>query len=185
MTARSRWVIAGSALAALVGGAVLWFAVIREKPKPQPADQPKTTAELLVGTWRLVEQPEDREPREPDLFGIVRQFADDGRVEDRVTDFINGPQVSSGTYRLEGNTLKFFSPSIANPSPTRHEIWELTSTIESLTEEELVIVTVTRKRWAPERAQQLAGLREVPVEQVLAEVREDRSQSVYIRVKDR
>jgi hypothetical protein len=32
---------------------VVWFTVIRDMPEP-PTEQPKTMAELLVGTWKLV-----------------------------------------------------------------------------------------------------------------------------------
>ena len=139
---------------------------------------------MLVGKWKLVDQPADRIPGEPGLFGFVFSFTEDGRYESRIIDFFDGPEETSGTYQLEGNTIRFFTPTIANPSPISSEIWELTSTIETLTEEELIIVTITKKRKTPERAQQLAQVREVPVGLILAEVREDRSRSVYVRLKD-
>ena len=184
MTSRSRSVIAGSVvIVTLVAAGIIWFAVIGDKHKRQ-SELPKTTAELLVGSWKRVENPEDRKPVEPDLFGIVCRFTEDGRYEFRVTDFIRGPWATSGTYQLDGNTIKFFTPTSDNPSPIPDQIWELSSTIESISEEELVIVTVTKKRWAQEMAHNLAVVREVPLEQSLSEVQQDSSRSVYVRIKE-
>jgi hypothetical protein len=167
-----------------VGGAVLWFFVFRppqqplaEEPKPE---QPKTMAELLVGSWKKVEAGQN--PNEPVLFEIVHRFRADGTHELDIWDALRGPKVVSGRYQVQGNTLQFLWERASNPSPTRDEIWEMTSTIESLTEEQLIFVTVTKKRWAPEMARELAEVRRVSVDSVLAEIREDRSRSIYVRI---
>jgi len=167
----------------LIGTPVLWFAVFRNREQPV-VDQPppKTTAELLVGSWKKVRPGEH--PAEPALYEIIRRFKDDGKYELDIWNAIDGPRLISGTYRLDGNTLRFLTP-VVDPSPIPHqEIWELVNTIESVTEEQLVIVTVTRKRWTPETAQTLANARDVPVEPILDEVREERSRTVYVRIKE-
>jgi hypothetical protein len=183
MTTRSRKFVGIAVAALLLGTGVLWFNVFRDRHK-LPVEQPKTTAQLLVGSWKLIERPEDRNSREPPSVEIIRHFAKDGTCELRVWDVVRGTKVTPGRYRLEGNVIEFVNPTSANLSPSRYEIWERVNTIESLTDEELVILSVTKKRWSPEMAQELADVREVPVAQVLAEVREDRSRSVYLRVKD-
>jgi hypothetical protein len=167
----------------LVGGAVVWLTVFRNHPKPQ-VEHPKTAAELIVGSWRLIKRPEERNPDAPRSFDIVYHFTEDGNFEVRVWDVIRGSRVTQMKYQLDGNTIKFSTTSGANAPTDHHEIWEPMSSIETLTEDELVIATITKKRWTLERAKDLALLREIPVEQVLAEVWEDRSREVFMRVKD-
>ena len=183
MRTRLRAIVAGFVVLALI--AVLWFSVFHHHQQPsteQPnPPQEKTIAERLVGSWKQV-QPE-RKPDEPVLFEIVHRFRADGTYELDVWDALRGPKVVSDRYQVQGDTLQFLSERASNPSPTRDEIWAATSTIESLTDEQLVIVTVTKKRWAPERARVLAEVWGVSVEQLLSEVREERHSATYERVK--
>jgi hypothetical protein len=151
---------------------------LTENPSPP---EPKTIAELLVGSWREVEPGEN--PNERILFSIVYHFRADGTFEVDVWDAMRGPKVRSGQYRVQGATLQILWPGASNLSPTRYEIWERTWTIESLTEEQLVIATVTKKRWSPEMARELAEGMGVPIDSVLSKVWEDHSRSVYVRIK--
>ena len=170
-------------LLALVAGASVWFAFFRDKGQ-RPAEEspkPKTTAELLIGSWKEVQPGQSNEPA---LFEVVLHFKQDGKYELSTWDSIRGPRVAPGTYRLHENTLQFSPASATELSPIRGEIWERTSIIETLTEEQLIIVTITRRRWTQEMAEQLADVRGVPVGPLLAEVREDRSRSLYVRLKD-
>jgi hypothetical protein len=184
MKTRLRTLFGVSAICAL-GGAVLWIIVFRHTQQPvsegpQPEKQ-KTTTELLIGSWKEV-QPEQM-PNEPVLFEIVHRFRADGTYELDVWDMLRGPKVLSGKYQVQGNALQFLLDITENPSSTRDEICERTHTIESLTEEQLVIVTVSKKRWTSEMARDLAEARGVPIDSVLAEIREDRSRCVYVRIK--
>jgi len=54
--------------------------------------------------------------------------------------------------------------------------------IESLTENQLIELVITQKRHTPERAQNLAMLKDVPLDQVLAEVTEEKQRTVYVRI---
>lgn len=184
MKTRLRTLFGVSAICAL-GGAALWIIVFRHPQQPvsegPKSEKQKTTAELLIGSWKEV-QPEQK-PDEPALFEIVHRLRADGTYELDVWDTLRGPKVVSGRYQVQGNALQFLSDITGNPSPTCNEICERTHTIESLTEEQLVLVTVTKKRWAPEMARDLAEARGVPVDSVLAEIRENCSRSVYFRIK--
>jgi len=184
MNKRWRLLVAISAVLAM-SGIGLWFGVFRDRQQPVIPNPPvpqKPLAELLVGTWKKVQPGEN--PDTPALFEVVVHYGNDGKYEYRVWNSIEGYKTISGTYRLDGHSIQFLSP-VVNPSPIpRQESWELVNTIEFLTERDLVIGTVTKKRWAPEIAQELAEARGVPLATVLGEVREERSRSVYVRIKD-
>jgi hypothetical protein len=182
MNKRRRLFVAVFAVLAL-GGIGLWFGVFRDRQQQQveqPPAPPKTVAELLIGSWQ--EAPPGQNPPENAAIELIYHFARDGKYEVRYWTVIHGSEVTPGTYRLDGNTLQFLSP--AAPSYIlAGEICERVNTIESITEERLVLVTVIKKRWTPEIAQDLADANNVPVEQLLTEVREDRHRDEYVRVK--
>ena len=111
----------------LVGVAVLWFTVIRDKHKP-PTEQPKTMAELLVGKWRLVKY----DAGLPAGFKATIEYTKEGRV----TMWVDNPledmaDVQTGSYWLEGNTLRMTMDPPAGPR-------DRTMIIDSITEDKLI-----------------------------------------------
>jgi hypothetical protein len=175
-------IFAGVSVLILVTVAVAWFTFFRDKQQPvveQPQQaQPKTTAELLVGSWKEI-YPE--RAIQPNLFEVVHHFAQDGKYEIHVWDSARGNKVIASRYRLEGNIIRFDPLEIDTPG---EEILERVTKIEKLTNEQLVLITVTKTRWTPEMAKKLAAIRDVPLDQILAEAREDKSQTVCTRVQN-
>jgi hypothetical protein len=168
----------------LVGCVAVWLTVFRNHAH-SPTAQPKTAAELIVGSWRLIQRPEERNPNHERTVDVIFSYAKDGSFTLQIWDVIRGSQpVKTGTYRLEGNVLELHTPWIDNDSTSVNEISETSSTIESITEEEMVLASVTRRRWTPRQAQILAEAQHVPLEQLLSEVREEHSRTVLLRVKD-
>ena len=136
MSTRLRLLVSISALFALVG-LVLWFGVFRNNQQPnaeeQPTQaQPKATAELLVGMWKMTKC--DYPPIAPEVE-ILLVFTEDGRFEAHSTDSRNGLQVRVGTYRLEGNAIHFSAEPTA-----RYEAMSWDKVIEVLTDDKLVLV---------------------------------------------
>jgi hypothetical protein len=183
MATRRRAFLAVSVVLTAIGAVVLWFAFFRHCQQP-PVEQPtapKTVAELLGGSWQEVAPGQN--PDENAGVETIYHFAADGTYELRCWTIVHGTNVITGTYHLDGNALQFLTP-VPPSSVFYNEILERVNTIESITEERLVIVTVTKKRWTPEFAKELADATDKPVEKLLAEVREDRSRSEYVRVKN-
>jgi uncharacterized protein (TIGR03066 family) len=140
MITRSRFVIAGSALTVLVVAAALWFTVIRDRTKP-PTEQPKTTAQLLVGSWEMVLCSDNEAVA--DVVHIVCAFTEGGRFEVRAQNPIDGLQTRTGRYLLEGNKIRFTAEPFAR---SRVQIWDVI--IESITDERFV--TISRDPEFPE-----------------------------------
>jgi len=97
--------------------------------------QPKTTAELLIGMWKMTNC---------DLalaldVDIMYIFAENGEFEWHTVDDRNGHRFRVGTYRLEGNTIHFS----AKPSG-RYDANSWDDSIETLTEDHLVLVGLPR-----------------------------------------
>jgi hypothetical protein len=143
-------------------------------PKPS-----KSWSELIVGKWLHVNR--------KDLIGDkVREFTRDGRVIERYSyparpNHPGGIEVGTWEYRVEGKIL-------SSPPSTRDDgtwVTEYTTFIETLTENELVTLTIKRTRLSVEIARQVAARRKIPVEQVLADVREERGRTFYVRLKDK
>jgi hypothetical protein len=138
----------------------------------------KPWSELIIGKWLQVNR--------PDLVGDkVREFTREGKVIERYSyparpNHPKGIEVGAWEYRVNGNVL--FPPSTRDDG-----IWvrEYTTFIETLTENELVTLSIIRTRKSLEHAKREADRRKVPVEQVLAEVREERGRTYYVRVKDK
>ena len=111
MVRRRRFVfaacLAGSALLATGLAAGLWQTFGRgrtpEPPAPTPAP-PRTTAELLVGTWRWVRLSDLAEP--PPWSEKTFEYTRDGRVIMRYWFHAAGEaEPQTGTYRLDGDVL--------------------------------------------------------------------------------
>jgi uncharacterized protein (TIGR03066 family) len=115
--------------------ALSWFLFVH-KPAPEQPDEPppkeKTTAELLVGTWELVRV--DSEIVSPQST-IVAKFSRDGRFTFQATGEGVPHQPRTGTYELDGHTIRFNADADADGSGKR---WDVV--IELLTETELVTV---------------------------------------------
>lgn len=186
MTRKRRLAIAGFALVILIGTGVVWFAVISNRNQ-----LPKTTAELLVGKWRYVWRADERNPNPelnsaiPNEFQPIFEFTHDGKWISTIRDFRNSCwEVTTASYELDGNNLKFQPASSENPSYDSGETSEFINVIESINGDELILSTLMRKRWSTERAQKLAVIRNIPVGQVLDEVRETRFRSKYVRINE-
>ena len=102
-------------------------------PRAKEVGPPKPWAELLVGTWKGIKMKGVPVPPELD---IRFEFMEGGKFSLIVRDPKNGHQVSSGTYILDGNAIRFTSQANANGPGAS---W--TITIESLTNEELNTVS--------------------------------------------
>jgi hypothetical protein len=111
-----------------------WHFFVRERPQQVPAPPPKTTQELLVGTWRIVEQ---QPPLSPEYTAKL-ELAPDGKVVLHMIHTQLGPNVpTTGVYRLKGNVLEIdFAESPYGP-PRGREF-----RMESLTNETLIVVAL-------------------------------------------
>lgn len=119
-----------------------------EKPKagePPQAPMPhvkKTTAELLVGTWKMVTD-DDGKPL-PFLLFVTAEFTREGRFT-----FIHADparrlvEKTNGTYKLKDRTITLTAEA-SDTEPERS--WELR--IETITDSNLHLIPKTRK--APE-----------------------------------
>lgn len=110
-----------------------WFLFVRERP--QQAELPpkaKTTGELLIGTWDIVEQ----DPPQLSKANARTMFTKDGKAILRVTEVAHetSPELS-GTYQLEGETIRFDYPESADHP---HTVWM--AKIETITEDTLVLI---------------------------------------------
>ena len=94
-------------LTALFAGLLAAVGCVPKEDAPElvgpPA--PKTTAELLVGKWKLV----DHHGHLPEGFQATVEYTIDGKVimwtTNPVERVMPQPEVQRGTYRLEGNML--------------------------------------------------------------------------------
>jgi len=90
----------------------------------------KTTAELLIGTWKRVAQ--QNLPQISPEWDITVEYAVDGKVFIRAKDPDSGlPPLQTGTYRLEGNVIKKIMDPPAKPR-------DRVVTIESVSEDKLI-----------------------------------------------
>lgn len=126
-----RWLLLISVTGiALLAGA--WYFFSRERPQPEL--KPKT-AELLVGTWERIESDP---PVSADGSSVIEFTADGKWFARTISEAGDEPQLSSGTYVLEGDTIRMTLLS-ANKlwGPDRlGNSWE--RQIESISEKELV-----------------------------------------------
>ncbi len=146
--------------------------VVARPTKPWP--------ELIVGKWFQVN-------RKNVAGDVLEEFTRDGMVIERYSyqaapGHSAGIEVGTHEYRVEGNILRY--PSI--PEPFDDGIWvrQTTTFIETLTEGELVTLSVTLKHPSLRIAEREAATRNVPVEAVLNRVCEERGRVYYVRVKD-
>lgn len=104
-------------------------------PLPRPAGEKaagKTTAELLVGTWKRVKQQDN--PLPPD-WDITIEFTAGGKVIMRAKGpFTDPPPLLTGTYKLEGNTIRVTMDMDPLPNPPSR-----TPIIKFISEEKLMI----------------------------------------------
>lgn len=83
--------------------ALSWLIFVRERPQPVPAPLPKTTAELLIGRWEVVEQ----DPPPATLAKVDTEFTRDGKEITWVStsDGRAHPPIT-GVYQLSGDTIR-------------------------------------------------------------------------------
>ncbi|MBX9628355.1 MAG: hypothetical protein K2X82_31440 [Gemmataceae bacterium] len=110
--------------------------VVSARPTDEPPKEPpkKTTAELLIGTWRQVKEGKHELPAEGPL-GVFLEFADRGKLTIRIMDGRNRPPIV-GRYRLDGNHLRLSAEKTFD-----QDAIERTLLIRTLTEAELVYET--------------------------------------------
>jgi uncharacterized protein (TIGR03066 family) len=99
-----------------------------QAPEPRPKAE-KTKAELLIGTWKLVETLNKQ--LLPKVDARI-EFTKDGKFTTSVNEPKQGLPARSGTYTLNGNTIRL--TKVADEDGP-DESWDVT--IESLTEVEL------------------------------------------------
>ncbi|MBX9584254.1 MAG: hypothetical protein K2X87_28475 [Gemmataceae bacterium] len=118
MVRRSLVLRAGPAAGLLLLAALAVVAVMsdRRTPPRRIDPKPRTTAELLVGTWRQVEQDQIKFPADGPGAAFVT-FAADGRVTAWAVDEWDRPRVP-GTYRLDGNKLNMSLEATADQEAT-------------------------------------------------------------------
>jgi len=140
MTIRKRTLLAiivSSALAGWAAGAALmWFAVHRQQDR-LPTQQPKTTAELLVGKWQLVK----RDAGRPAGVQKTIEYTANGEVVILIDNPLDDlPRGLTGIYRLEGRTIwRILDPGA---TPAEHIF---AFAIQAISEDALVIVSHTFK----------------------------------------
>ena len=109
-----------------------------EAKKSLPVEQPlrlspkKTSGERLVGLWEVVKV--DQEKLSPQAT-ILSEFKKDGTFVFRDTDQSQPPQLTTGTYTINGDTINLTAHANTN-GPGKS--W--TADIEVLTEFELIAV---------------------------------------------
>jgi uncharacterized protein (TIGR03066 family) len=70
--------------------------------QPEPAPPPTTTAELLVGRWKVIRNDGNMIPAHK---GISREFKKDGTFTTQ-TMHADGPRKTTGAYRVVGRNLE-------------------------------------------------------------------------------
>lgn len=152
------------------------FAPVARPWTDRPSKKP--WSELILGKWLHVN-------RQGLLGQKVWEFTRDGKVIStysyRATrSHPKGIEMSTWAYHVSGNNL---FPTSTHDDGTRVE--ESTTFIEILTEHQLIMFAINRKRLSLHYAKQAAAARKIPVGQVLAEVTETRGRGVYVRLKDK
>lgn len=149
MTRRERSLWLGSLLGvvvALAGGAAVWFALTRQRPQPPPEPPtpagPKTTAELLVGTWKQIRH---NHPGLPVTYTTTIEYTRSNRFRVWTYNPPAKPLVTGGTYRVEGDTIR----------KTYGNGEEAILHIERLTEDTLVIGGEVGTDWIVHEYQRL------------------------------
>jgi uncharacterized protein (TIGR03066 family) len=100
-----------------------------EAPAPRAK---KSTAELLVGKWKVVMLQNMQVAPE---LEIILEFTPDGKYRVRSEDPKIGVQASNGTYKLIGNTIRLTTDVIVDRRGTTRD-----ATIEALSDRELTTV---------------------------------------------
>jgi uncharacterized protein (TIGR03066 family) len=98
-------------------------------PRPKADGKPKPWSELLVGTWKMVKS---RNMQLAPGVDAQIEFTKDGKFVIRVCDPKNGDSLKTGTYTLNGNTIRL-TRRADEEGPEKS--WEIT--IESLSADEL------------------------------------------------
>lgn len=153
MNTRLRVIVTVSIVLVLLGAVGIWFAVTRGERQPnggqetgeQPKQsQPRTTAELLVGSWKLTKC--DLPVALDDDF--VCTYTADGRFQVVSVDPANKPQVGTGTYVLNGNILR-----VSVVATGVHDAASWDQVIESITEDKLVVLGPPNSRGRQPRSE--------------------------------
>lgn len=104
-----------------------------ELPEAPAPREKKTHAELLVGKWRLAKV--DKELIGPQTI-LTAEFTRDGKFIFEATDPTVRPQRSTGTYTLNGNTIRLTTQTDTNGPAGKS--WDVL--IEVLTETERITI---------------------------------------------
>lgn len=150
-------------------------------PTTEPwKDRPSKTpwSELIVGKW--VDTNRNYQGQ------TTWEFTRDGKLTSRYSypaapGRPKGIKTSTRDYSINGTVL-FPTSSVEVGFRVRVS----TTYIESLSDNELVVLTSSQFRWSREIAKDEAARRKVPLEQVLGEVlRVEHGRDVYVRLKDK
>jgi hypothetical protein len=157
----------------------------KEDGLPPPPDEvlaprpSKPWSELIIGKWLYVGR---------DIQGQrIVEYTRDGKCITRYSypaapNHPKGIEVGTHEYRVDGTIL--YPPSTFSYDGG-HSFAENTTFIEILTENDFVTLSIKRTRKSLEDAKQDARTFKTTVEQQLAEVREERTRSYYVRLKEK
>jgi uncharacterized protein (TIGR03066 family) len=114
--------------------AVVWVLVVGTwaAAAPVPKNVPKTNAEKIVGTWKMVKSTTESEKQ----FTVTVEFTRDGKLTIRRTPTEAGagnPDDEIGTYKVEGDKLPYTFGTEADGRSA-------TDDIKKLTDDELIVV---------------------------------------------
>jgi uncharacterized protein (TIGR03066 family) len=98
-------------------------------PQAPPPHAKKTTAELLVGTWKVLKEDSRETPKD---WTYEFTFTADGKFNVRLINPKRPPQVKFGTYKLTGNVIRCDIEADGNNAARKVDI-----TIDSITEDTL------------------------------------------------
>jgi uncharacterized protein (TIGR03066 family) len=105
-----------------------------EAPAPRAK---KTTAETLVGKWKVVELGDKQVAPE---LQIILEFTGNGEYRVHSQDPKNGVQVSNGSYKLINDTIRLITDVNADPNGTSRDV-----VIEAISDDQLTTVLVSSR----------------------------------------
>ena len=154
-----------------------WFFILNANSHaPVPKNASKTWAELIVGKWNRVEIIVDGV--KIDVRGErTMEFTREGKV----IVCASYPPRTEKKYRIEKDLL-IDPEQPSNETNLPGEIWNSSTRIESLSEDQLVIVMTIQKHYDLETAKSIASV-ERPVEYLMTVPRIEVQRSIYVHIK--